>query len=161
MAVSPPFALTSDVEARFPSEAAVLCADEASRLPDWTRFDAALGDVSTEMRAILAKRYSVTDLADVDEDSAALLKLFAIDMAMYRVALSYARSTEQIKERYEVAVKRLEAMALGRGGLTFVTPSGVNAQGEGPGTSPNEVIVIAPPRQFGRSSRDSDDRRRW
>ncbi len=152
MALSPPFAVTADVQARFPSEAALLCANEDSRLPDWTRFDAALGDVSTEMRAILAKRYSVNDFADVDDDSAALLKLFAIDMAMYRVALSFARSTEQIKERYEVAVKRLEAMALGRGGLTFNTPSGVNALGEGPGTSPNEVLVIAPDRQFTRDN---------
>lgn len=156
MALSASFAATADIQARFPAEAAALCADEQTRLPDWARFDAALGDASTEIRAILAKRYSVEDFADIDDDSAALLKLFAIDMAMYRVALSFSRSTEQLKERYEVAVRRLEAVALGRGGLTFKTPSGVNALGEGPGTSPNEVIVIAPQRQLGR-----DDRRRW
>ena len=156
MALSAPFAVTADVQARFPAEAASLCADEQTRLPDWTRFDAALGDVATEIRSILAKRYSTEDFADIDDDSAALLKLFSIDMAMYRVALSYSRSTEQLKERYEVAVKRLIEMSLGRGSLTFNTPSGVNSLGEGPGTAPNEVLVIAPKRQFGR-----DDRRRW
>jgi len=37
-----PFATVEDVQARYPSDAALLCADETTREPDWARFDAAL-----------------------------------------------------------------------------------------------------------------------
>ena len=148
LALSPPFAQTSDVQARFPAEAAILCADEQTRLPNWVRFDEALGDVSMEMRAILAARYSAGQLAAIDDDSAAVLRLFAIDMAMYRVALSFSRTTDQIKSRYDNAVKRLEALSAGKGALNPATPATVPGPSGGDlaGSTPHEAIVqIEPP----------------
>ncbi len=149
MAVSPPFAVPADVQERFPSEAAALCADEQTRLPDWTRFDAALADASLEMRAILAARYSAAQLAAVDDDSSAVLEILAIDMAMYRVALSFSRTTDQIKARYDSAVKRLEGIAAGRGALNPATPAPA-AGGDLSGSTPHEAIVEIAPPHFGR-----------
>jgi phage gp36-like protein len=145
MAVSPPFAVTADVQARFPAEAAALCADEQTRLPDWSRFDEALGDASAEMRAILAARYSAAQLAAVDDDSNAVLNLHAIDMAMYRVALSFSRTTDQIKARYDNAVRRLEGIAAGKGALNPATPAAAEG-GDLAQSTPHEAILeIAPP----------------
>lgn len=145
----PPFATRADLIERHPRDVALLCASEVTRLPDYDRVDAALVDVSTEVRAILARRYSPAQLDLIDDDSAGALKLFAMDMALYRIALSFGRQTEAIKERYEIAVKRLEAIAAGRGGLTFA--QGAGAAGVDPqASSPNSVMLEAPERQFTR-----------
>lgn len=138
---SAPFAATADVQARYPEQAAILCVDEATRAPAWIRFDTALADASTEIRAILASRYNASLLAAVDDDALGFLQLCAIDMAMYRVALSYSRSTEQIRDRYDLAVKRLEAIALGRGSLNPRTPAPSAAGGDLSGSTPQEAIV--------------------
>lgn len=145
-----PYATTADVQARYPSEAALLCADETTRAPDWDRFDAALVDVSMEIRIILKARYTPAQLDDLDDESLGALKAFAIDMSMYRVAVAYSRSTDRLKEIYDAAVARLEGIATGRkGALTFNT-SGGSIDGEGVSPSPGEAIVIAPDRQFTR-----------
>jgi phage gp36-like protein len=149
--VSTPYATTADVQARYPKDAAMLCADETTRLPDWSRFDAALSDVSMEIRIILQGRYTAAQLGDLDEESLGALKVFAIDMAMYRVAVSFARSTERLEKNYENAVARLEGIAKGRGGLTFVSGAGA-VDGESVSTSPGEAIVIAPERLFSRDT---------
>lgn len=145
---SAPFAQTADVQARYPSEAAVLCADEASRQPDWSRFDAALGDASTEIRAILASRYNAQLIAGVDDDALGFLALCAIDIAMYRVALSYSRSTEQIRERYDAIVRRLEGIAKGVGALNPAAAATLGA--DDPASSPQFVVMMDAPPNFGR-----------
>lgn len=145
-----PFATLADVDARYPSEAALLCADEDTRAPDWARFEAALFDVSTEIRIILQARYTPLQLATIDDDSRAALRFFAIDMAMYRVALSVARSTDAIKDRYDAAVARLEGIAKGRGALSFTGAIGGGEDASQTTASPGEAIVVAPERQFGR-----------
>ncbi|MCC3246143.1 DUF1320 domain-containing protein [Methylocystis sp. WRRC1] len=146
-----PFATIDDVQARYPNEAQLVCADEATRLPDWARFDAALADVSMEIRIILQGRYTRAQIDDLDEESLGALRLFAIDMAMHRVALSFARGSEEMKARYDTAVARLEGIVKGRGGLTFLSGGG-SVDGATPTTSPGEAIVIAPPRQFTRDN---------
>lgn len=147
-----PYATTADVQTRYPNEAAMLCADETTRTPDWARFDAALSDVSMEIRIILKGRYTVAELDGLDAESLGALKAFAIDMAMYRVAVAYSRSTERLKEIYDNAVARLEGIASGKkGGLTFASnTSGGVAGGETVTTSPGQAIVEAPERQFSR-----------
>lgn len=151
MAASAPFAQTADVQARYPAEAAVLCADETTRQPNWTRFDEALADGSAEIRAILASRYNAQLLAAVDDDALAFLQICAIDIAMYRVALSYARSTEQIKERYDMAVKRLEAIAVGKGSLNPRLPAQGVPGGDLSDSTPQEAIVDYAPPDWGRN----------
>jgi len=146
-----PFATIDDVQARYPQEAQLVCADEATRLPDWARFDAALVDVSMEIRIILQGRYTRAQLDDLDAESLGALRFFSIDMAMHRVALSFSRGTEEIKARYDAAVARLEGIVKGRGGLTFLTGAG-SVDGETVSTSPGEAIVVAPERQFTRDN---------
>ncbi|GJD93361.1 phage protein Gp36 family protein [Methylobacterium iners] len=146
-----PFVTLAEIQARHPRELAVLAADETTRQVDPVRVEAACADVSSEIRAILAARYTGEDLDRLDAESRSVLRLYAIDMALYRVALSFGRQTEAIQVRYATAVKRLEGIAAGRGALNFEGGSASAPAGE-PTTSgsPNEVVIDAPERLFTR-----------
>jgi phage gp36-like protein len=147
------FATLEDLEQRHPSELITLAADETTGIRDDVRIGHALDDASAEVRGILKARYTMADLTRVDDDTSALLKLFAIDIALYRIALAFSRSNERIEERYKAVIKRLQAIADGKAGLSF-EGSNIDAAGNGDGgtvISPNEVIVDAPERHFTRN----------
>ena len=147
-----PFATRADIEARHPREIAVLAADEQTRQVDWPRVEAAVVDVSTEIRAILAARYTPAQMDRLDEESEGVLRLFAVDMALYRVSLSFGRQTEANKLRYDNAIKRLEGIAAGRGGLTMTSDT-VTATGDGidgGSIAPNEAVIVGVERMFTR-----------
>ncbi|MFC6447169.1 phage protein Gp36 family protein [Shinella zoogloeoides] len=143
------YATIADLQARHRDQLTLVAADEETGLRDDVRIDAGLVDASTEIRAILAARYSSSDLASLDEDSLAVLRVYCMDIAFYRIALAFSRSSDAIKERYDVAIKRLEAIASGKGALT--TTGGGAAGGSAAGdVGQNEVIVEAPERMFTR-----------
>ncbi len=145
------YATITDIEERFPAELIILAADEDTGLRDDARIDNALDDGSREVRAILKARYTAEDFERLDDDSLAMLKVFTIDIALYRVALAFSRSNDRIKERYDAAIKRLEAIAYGKGGLSFTGGSGDTDGDLGGSTiSPNEVVIDAPERIFTR-----------
>lgn len=147
-----PFATLEDVQARYPDDAALLCADENTRIPDWARFTAALSDVSMEIRIILQGRYTAARLSELDEASLGALKIFAIDMAMYRVAVAWSRTSEQFKARYDMAVTRLEGIASGKkGALTFVEGAAA-VDGVSSTSSPGEALIVANERHFSRDA---------
>ncbi|KZM49455.1 DUF1320 domain-containing protein [Labrenzia sp. OB1] len=148
----PAYASQSDIENRFPDELILLAGDETDGSLDAGRVASALGDASTEIRAILKARYGSGDLERLDADSLDILKVYAIDIGLYRIALSFSRSNDQIKERYDAAIKRLEAIAQGKGGLSFETSGGGPSSGDDEDlTSPNEVLIDVPDRVFTRN----------
>jgi phage gp36-like protein len=146
-----PFAALADLEARYPSELTLLAADENTGLRDDARIGLAIEDATTEIVAILQARYSTADLGNLDATSLGIVKVYCMDIALYRIALAFSRSSETIKERYEASIKRLEAIAAGKGALTIV------GSGSGDGSDPagsidqNEVVITAPERMFTRS----------
>ncbi len=147
-----PFATITDLESRYPAELIVLAADEQTGVQDDARVELAVEDASSEVRGILKGRYSVTDLGRLDADSLSMLKIYAMDIALYRIALAFARSNERIEARYKAATARLEAIARGHGGLSFVAAEGADptdTQGSAP-LSPGEVLIEAPERLFTR-----------
>ncbi|MGB3831516.1 MAG: phage protein Gp36 family protein [Mesorhizobium sp.] len=145
------YATITDLERRYPQEIALLAADEQTGLRVDARIEAALADASVEIRAILQARYSPADLARLDAGSLEVVKIYCMDIALYRTAIAFSRTSDIIKERYEAAIKRLEAIAAGRGAL------GLDGSGDGAGTGnepahigQNEVVVEAPERMFTR-----------
>ncbi len=148
-----PFATRQDISTRHPSEIIVLAADEDTREPDWDRVDAACLDASSEIRAMLAARYTPDQIDAVDSESADVLKLYAIDIALYRVSLSFGRQTEAIKERYEAAIKRITGIATGKGALTFtsVSSGGGALDGSNGGTSAQMILLDANERVMTRN----------
>jgi len=147
----PAYATIADLEARFPSELALVAADEATGMRDDVRIGHGLDDASIEIRAILAGRYSPADLAALDQPSLDVLKVYCIDIAFYRIALAFSRSTDNIKERYDQAIKRLEAIATGKGALTTTLAGAGSADSDmGSDVGQNEVVFEAPARVFTR-----------
>jgi phage gp36-like protein len=150
-----PFATLADIQQRHPREIAVLAADETTRTVDPVRVERACEDASMEIRSILQQRYTAQDLAQLTAESLGLLKLYCIDIAMHRVALSFSRSTEQLKERADTAFKRLSLIATGKGALETTGSSGVAAgsnatlDGVGP-IAPAEPVIVANERLFTR-----------
>lgn len=64
---------------------------------------------------------------------------------------SVSRTTENIKERYDQAVKRLEAIASGKGALTTsVGTAGGDPVIDAGDIGQNEVVVVGPERVFTR-----------
>ena len=147
-----PFATLADIQERFPREIAVLAADETTRTVDPVRVERACEDASMEVRAILGARYTAADLGNLSAESLGLLRLYTIDIAMHRVALSFARSTEQLKERAEAAVKRLGAIASGKGALEILGAGSGDPASAGVGAiAPAEPVIIANERLFTRA----------
>ena len=111
------FATLQDLETRYPRELLTLAADETTGIRDDARILAVLDDVSVEIRSILLKRYRRAELENLDDDARSTLRVYAMDMALYRVALSFSRSSERLKEGYDNAVKALRALTGGDGAL--------------------------------------------
>ncbi len=147
-----PYATIADIEARFRDQLTLTAADEQTGLRDDLRIEKGLLDASIEIRSILAGRYSPDEMERLDETSLQILRVYCIDMAFYRIALDFSRSTENIKERYDQAIKRLEAIVAGKGALTTVggASGGSDAGGDGGDVGQNEVVVTAPERMFTR-----------
>ncbi len=151
--MSSPFATLAQLVARHPAELVVLAADETTGERDDVRIEASLSDASAEMRGILQARYTPADLDALDETSREILAVYAQDIALYRVALSFSRSTDRLKEAYENAIKRLEAIAAGKGGLVVSgssSPSTPTNADEVGAIGPNGVVIDVPERIFTR-----------
>lgn len=143
------YATIADLEARHRDQLTLVAADEQTGMRDDVRIEAGLADASTEIRAILAARYSSSELNALDDDSRAVLRVYCMDIAFYRIALAFTRSSDAIKERYDQAIKRLEAIAAGKGALTTIG-GGAAGGSDGGEVGQNEVIVEAPARMFTR-----------
>lgn len=117
MAVSSTFATLQDLATRYPRELLTLAADETTGLRDDARILAVLGDVTVEIRSLLLKRYRRAELDNLDADGLNTLRVYAMDMALYRVALSFSRSSERLEKGYDNAVKALRALTAGDGAL--------------------------------------------
>src|SRR5690606_13422593 len=102
------------------------------------------------VQAILQARYSPADLVQLDLNSKAVLRVYTSDIALYRVAISFSRSSETIKERYEQSVKRLEAIAAGKGALTSSVTGSADGDADVGPIDQNEAVIIAPERIFTR-----------
>lgn len=136
------YAALSDLTARYPQEVILLGADEVTGELDEARVTAALADASIEARAILQARYSVAELDRLDADGLSTLRVYVMDIALYRVALSFSRLTDEIRERYQAAIKRLEAIAAGKGALTFEGEAAAGAE-DGVETSGGGAVLVS------------------
>jgi phage gp36-like protein len=147
-----PYATIADIRARHPAELVLLAADEATGEVDEARVVNAITGASADINGILFRRYTSAELSRLDADSAEILRTYAIDISLYRVALSFARSSERLKETRDAAIEALKAIASGAGGLTFMGGgAGDLAYPAMPSTSsPNEVLLAGPERMFTR-----------
>lgn len=144
------YATIADLEARHRDQLTLIAADEQTGERDDVRIIAGLEDASIEIRAILAARYSSAELAGLDVDGLAILRMYCGDIAFYKIALAFSRVTDEIRDRRNDAIKRLEAIAAGKGALPSAGGgSSVGGSDDGE-VGQNEVILDAPERVFTR-----------
>ncbi len=147
------YATIADIEAAHPAQLVLLGADEVTGALDTVRVERAIEAAGADIHGILFRRYTASELDNLSAASRDILRTYAIDIALYRVALSFSRSSERVKDARDDALKRLEAIAAGAGGLTFdVSPGsgGVDDGVTGGTGSPNEALVVAPDRVMTR-----------
>lgn len=152
MAGTSTFATLQDLATRYPRELLTLAADETTGIRDDARVEAVLGDVSVEIRSILLARYRGAELDNLDANATAVLRVYAMAMALYRVALSFSRSSERLEKGYDDAVKALQGLAAGKGALGTVggDPAGA-PPADGTATADNgRVLLEANERLFTR-----------
>ncbi|CAM5398418.1 hypothetical protein AFEL58S_01996 [Afipia felis] len=93
--------------------------DDALSAEDITRVDQALADGSEQIDAYLGVRY-VLPLPIVP----GVLRSYAIDLAMYRIALRQGLVREELRTRYEDAIKFLQAVSAGKANLPGIGTDG-------------------------------------
>jgi phage gp36-like protein len=147
------FATLQDLETRYPRELLTLAADESTGIRDDARILAVLDDVSVEIRSILLKRYRRAELDNLDDDARSTLRVYAMDMALYRVSVSFSRSADRYKDGYDNALKALRGLTAGEGALGIIggdpTPG---PAGDGTATADNgRVLMESNERLFTRS----------
>lgn len=149
----PVFVTPADLQARHPQQLAILAADEETRLVDPVRVDKACADASTEIRAILGSRYDAAFLDRLNAESRGVLLLYGVDIALYRVSSSFGRTSEELGRRYAAAVRRLESLAAGKGGLEAegYEPGAAPEPDEPAAIAPGGVVIEAPGRLFTRA----------
>ena len=149
-----PYATLADIASRYPRELAVVAADEKTGVRDDIRINAVLGDVTTELRSYLIARYRKDELTRLDDDSRALLRTYAIAMALYRIPMSFSRSAERFQTGYDNALRALQALGAGKAALTFdPDPTALPASpGPGEAVADNTTVLLeANERMFTRA----------
>lgn len=142
MAANQTFATLQDLQTRYPRELLTLAADEETGILDEARVDAVLRDVTVEIRSILLARYSRQDLDRLDDDARDVLRVYAMAMALYRVALSFSRSSERLEKGFADAVKSLQGIAAGKGALGVIGDDAGSAPEPGTAGANNGVILV-------------------
>lgn len=133
------YATQQDMIDRFGEQELIELTDHAAAgVIDATVMAGALGDADAEIDAYLAGRYTLP-LASVPR----VLTRFAVDLARY--GLYDTRATEQVKARYDDAIKFLKALANGTVSLGLDPVNQPLAETGG-------VQVLAPARVFNDDS---------
>lgn len=138
------YATQADIIALYGADALVVADRTGDGAIEHAAVARALASAKGEIDTFLHVRYTLP-LTEVPEH----LKTLCIDIAVYRLALSAAVMTDEVKERYKNAIDTLKLIAAGKAALVFapVAP----APGETPLPSgPQAIVVGGPPRLFSR-----------
>jgi phage gp36-like protein len=144
------YATRSDIEALYGADelrgVLNLARDGVFGDEDIVRIDQALSESAGQIDAYIGARHSLP-LPLVPE----VLRAFAIDMAIYRLALRNGRPRDELRTRYEDAVKFLIAVSTGKASLpgidTTNQPDSTAASG-----SSDDVQFITSGRRTNRNS---------
>lgn len=137
------YATRTDFETALGADAVALILDrDRDADPDGTSIDQALVNASAEINGYVGARYDLPLAGPVP-----ILRQTCIDIATYRLANSYALLTEDIRLRFEDAIRQLTSISKG----LIALPVDKDQDGVGENTSVR-VKTGGPERVFGRDS---------
>jgi phage gp36-like protein len=115
----PPYATQADIATIYGANALVVADHNRDGIVDSAAVARALTSASGEIDTYLAARYSLP-LAEVPE----FLVQLAVDIGLYRLALSSDVQSEEHRKRYDDALGHLRRIAEGKAALVFTaTPA--------------------------------------
>ncbi len=141
-----PYASATDITDLMGDDMLIRLADrDGDGIYDDAKVTRALDDASALIDGYIAARVPLP-LITVPP----VLKNLTIDIAVYRLSTDAALLAEDVRTRYEDAIKFLRDVAAGKAQIPQPKPEGAPAVTEV--TPPQAVIVDGPPRLFSRSS---------
>lgn len=132
------YATRTDIEERYGADLLAVIADvDGDGVVDDAVVERALADASGEVDTYVSARYSLP----LPSVPTALVRV-AVDIAVYRIASTADRATEEQRTRYEDAVALLARVAKGTASLGIATH-------DAPATSGARVVATSPRRYGG------------
>lgn len=141
------YATQTDIEELYGADALVAADRDGDGVADAPAVTRALSDASDEIDTYLAVRYAVP-LAEVP----AIVRQLAVDLSLYRLALTEDVLTEELTRRRDEAIKSLQRLADGKQRLVFPSDGTIDADGDGEidDNSPRPIVQSGPEREFTR-----------
>ena len=133
----PAYATQADIATLYGANALVVADHNRDGIVDSAAVTRALTSASDEIDTYLAARYTLP-LTEVP----GFLKTLAVDIALYRLALSADVLSEEHRKRYEDALGHLKRIAEGKAALVFTPVPPVEGQ---PDVSAAQPIVSGGP----------------
>lgn len=141
------YATQSDIVELYGDDALVVADRDGDGLADSTAVARALTHASAEIDTYLAARYPLP-LTSVP----LMLTAWAVDIGVYRLALSADVLSEEHRRRYEDALAALRRVAEGKAALVFPVDPDAPAPETPADTSPRPVVTAGPARLFTRQT---------
>lgn len=135
------YATQADIAELYGADALHVADRDGDGLADTGAVTRALEGASDEIDSHLAVRYRLP-LAEPPR----ILRQYAVDIALYRLALSADVQSEEHRRRYKDAIDALKLIAEGKAAL--VMP--VNPEAEDDGQGPRPIVAGGPERLFSR-----------
>lgn len=137
------YATQDDIVTLYTLDALVVADRDGDGVPDGDAITRALVSASGEIDTSLHVRYDLPLTTDH-----AILTQYCVDIALYRLAGSAATMTDELRQRYEDALKGLEHIASGKKRLLIPIVEGDDDAPSDGGPSP--IVTGGPERLFSR-----------
>lgn len=145
------YATLADITALYGVDALFVADRDGNGQADQVAVSRALSSATDEINSYLAVRYPLPLQLAAGVPVPGVLVQSAVDIAVYRLALSRDVQSKEHRLRYEDALEALKALAAGRAQLVLASGSAQGDQSPAP-ESPQPVVAAGPERLFSRAA---------
>lgn len=139
------YASQTDITDIYGANALYVADHDRDGVADEAAIARALTSAAGEIDTYIGVRYALP-LVEVPE----FLKQLAVDIALYRLALSADVATTEHRTRYEDALLHLRKIAEGKAALVFAPVPALEGDPIPEASGPQPIVISGPPRLFSR-----------
>lgn len=138
------YATQSDITALYGADALAAADQDGDGVIDAAQVASALGSAAAEIDSYIGVRYALP----ISGTHPHLMQI-CVDVALYRLSNARGWVTDELRLRYEDAVKALRAYAEGKAALNLPADPDIATDEDG-GSSPRPMLTSGPARIFSR-----------
>ncbi|MCW9041739.1 MAG: DUF1320 domain-containing protein [Pseudopelagicola sp.] len=139
------YAALDDITTLYSEDALYVADRDGDGVADVAAVERALDMASGEIDSYLGVRHSLP----LDEPFDPILTQFAVDIAIYRLALARDVLSDEHRRRYEDTIKHLTKISEGKAAIKLPASSDPET-GEAESTAPRPIVMGGPERMFTR-----------